>query len=230
LTNAVSEALQAVLPSIMQSVFDRMCAGDGETPPPDDDTADESMTGLDDGVPGQGVVPDDDDPDAHKYSVATFDDDVADRSGSQSSPQHGLPYIIARQARVIQRLRSDLAQERRDISRYTRLQDLSRQFAFDPHEEFEACRELNDAQFARHCDRTVAKYARRDEVGYVDLPDDLEPDRYSGARTGRISPAQVERFSREAASLAARKNAAKNGSTTFEAEFDAICRQHGVTV
>jgi hypothetical protein len=51
-----------------------------------------------------------------------------------------------------------------------------------------------------------------------------------GANVSRFNVEQIERYSREAASIAARKNAAKRGSTTFEAEFEAICKQHGLAV
>lgn len=228
LAQAVGEAMQAILPNLIQGVFERLNAGDGETPPPEDGPLDDAADTVDE--------TDDVGPEADQEATPEIDLDPDDQSDGQqgatrySRSEYGLSAIVARQSREIQQLRSELGRERRDVARFSRLGELSRRFAFDPAEEFEACRDMNDRQFEQHCERTVSKYARRDDVGYLDLPDDLEPSRYSADRARRISPAQIERFSREAASLAARKNAAKSGSTTFEAEFNAICKQHGMTL
>lgn len=178
---------------------------------------------------------------ATKYARGTMPKNSSARPSAHPSanrnqnPNDGLAVIVARQSKEIQKLRDDIATERRDVSRYAKLNELSREFAFDPKDEFETCGDMTDAQFERHCTKTVTKYSKRGDFESVDLYDDpnLEPSRYSrGGSAGgaRVNPEQIQRYSREAATIASQKNARKPGSTTFEAEFDAICKQHGVTV
>jgi hypothetical protein len=118
------------------------------------------------------------------------------------------------------------------VDRYRRLGDLSHEYVFDPNEELQTCRDMTDVQFERHCAATVSKYSRRGDITNVELFEDpgFEPDRYSRGGLSRVSPDQVERYSRQAALAAAQKNAMKRGSTTFEQEFDAICQKHGVSL
>jgi hypothetical protein len=138
--------------------------------------------------------------------------------------------VVARQQAQLSDLRSQIERERRSVSRYSRLNELAREYAFDVKDEAETCHDMTDAQFERHCHVTVAKYARRDDVTNVELFNDPTLSSDQPGRTGvtRANVDQIERYSREAASIAARKNAAKRGSTTFEAEFEAICKQHGI--
>ena len=228
LAEAVGQALQAILPNIVQTVQDQL----GRAPEISESEQESEVAGVDDGFEDSEVEDDFEIP-----AVESIDATGAAEAGASAATRYSrggrfddLSVIVARQAQEIQRLRTHLHRERTDIQRYSRLLDLAQQFAFDPREEFEACQDLSDVQFQRHCERTVAKYARRDDVGYLDLPDDLDPNRYSRSQSTRINPAQIEGFSREAASIAASKNAAQSGSTTFEAEFDAICNQHGISL
>lgn len=237
LAAAIGEAIQAILPTIVQAVLDRLNNGDGETPPPEDQPDDEALTEpTGDPLAEESVEPTDD-ASPHHYRALGSRYDTSYRVGQRESnrsgrslEQDGLPVIVARQSREIQKLKDEITRERRDVSRYSRLSDLSREFAFDARDEFETCIDMTDAQFDRHCAKTVTKYSRRDEVGYLELPEAGSPQHYGRSGLARVSAAQIERFSREAASIAARKNATQGGSTTFETEFDAICKQHGVSV
>jgi len=297
LAAVVGQAIQAVIPSIVQAVIAQIQGGtDGETPPGELETDADDAAGLGDGADGdaddtnpmlddgdadnqdepnaddtpvprgmddqdtdtapgeqegadamQTNQPGQDDPLAKKYKAMgaqCYEAYMAGRragvekysrsnAGGGSGNQSGLAVIVARQADDIKKLRGEIARERRDAVRYSKLNELASDFAFDPKEEFETCADLTDDQFERHITKTVTKYARRDDVAGVDLfVDAEEPTRYgrgSGAPNAKKAEL-IERYSREAATVAARKNAKKRGSTTFEAEFDAICKQHGLTV
>lgn len=157
--------------------------------------------------------------------------------GGSGGGDSQLAKVVAKQANRIQALELSIQKKDQDVIRYSRLTELAQEFAFDPKEEFLQVEDFTDAQFARHCERTIAKYQKRNDISGVDLYEDGtgEPERYGrNAATGgggpRVNPEQIERYSREAASIAARKNAAKRGSTTFEDEFAAICQKHGVSV
>lgn len=151
------------------------------------------------------------------------------RAASPDAPGSDLHQVVARQQARLQELSDQLAQERRDAARYSKLCALAQQFAFDPRDEAETCRDMSDTQFERHCSATIVKYARCDELTGVEL---FHDPHLSTDPLGRSRPnvEQLERYSREAAATAARKNAVQRGATTFEAEFAAICRQHGLTV
>jgi hypothetical protein len=243
LTTAVGQALQDLLPSIVQAVVAQV-AGQAEMPP-DDDANPQPQVPDDDGPvddptadPETAEAPDDDDPQASNYKAMGPDYHAAYLAGRRGATKYsrmaddGLTAIISRQAARIRVLEVTSAADRRDVARYQRLGDLSREYAFEPREEIQTCREMTDAQFDRHCAATVTKYSRRGDIVGVDLFEDpgLEPDRYSRGGLSRVSPDQVERYSRQAALSAAHKNAMKKGSTTFEQEFDAICQKHGVSL
>lgn len=237
LAAAIGEAIQAILPTIVQAVLDRLNTGDGETPPPEDQPDDDASADPTDDPAMQAPPEQPDEPEPHHYRAMgsqyteSYQADQRDsRRYGRALERDGLPVIVARQSREIQKLKDEITRERRDVSRYSRLSELAREFAFDARDEFETCVDMTDAQFDRHCDKTVTKYSRRDEVGYLDLPEAGTPQHYGRTGAARVSAAQIERFSREAASIAARKNASQGGTTTFEAEFDAICKQHGVSV
>lgn len=287
LAAAVGQAIQAVIPSIVQAVVAQIQGGtDGETPPGDletdaDDAAgmgdqgqdqDQDQTadltddndvdndandtpvprGMDDqdtdtGEQGADAMNQnqDNDPLAKKYKAMgpqCYEAYMAGRKAgvekygkaNAGGSQGNLAVIVARQADDIKKLRGEIARERRDAVRYSKLNELASDFAFDPKEEFETCADLTDDQFERHITKTVTKYARRDDVAGVDLFVDAdEPTRYGRGGSGAPNAKKaelIERYSREAATVAARKNAKKRGSTTWEAEFDAICKQHGLTV
>jgi hypothetical protein len=235
LATAIGNVLQTMLPNIVQSVLGQL-QGDPTASRPTSDL-DESLEDLD--TDTDEVLDDDSDPsleqvDDEPIGTDNDDDSEPDRYGARQVPPRprmsdDLAVIVARQDRQIRQLKEQMQRERRDVQRYARLNDLAGDYAFDPHEEFETCQEMSDRQFDRHCERTVTRYARRDDVTHLDLPDDLEPERYTRQAGRRITPDQVERFSREAAAIAARKNAARRGSTTFETEFDTLCQSHGVS-
>lgn len=244
LTAAVGQALQDLLPSIVQAVVAQV-AGQTEMPPDDEanpqpQVPDDDEAPSDDPVanPDMAAAPGDDDPEASKYKAMGPDCHAAYLAGRRGASKYsrftdgGLSGIISRQAARIRVLEVQAAADRRDIARYQRLGDLSREYAFDPGEELLTCKEMTDAQFERHCVATVTKYSRRGDVAGIDLFEDpgLEPDRYSRGGLSRVSPDQIERYSRQAALAAAHKNAIKKGSTTFEQEFDAICQKHGVSL
>jgi len=237
LASAIGDAIQAILPTIVQAVLDGLNAGDGETPPPEDPDVDDTVPESPDETAPEVSPEHGDDPEAHHYRAMGPHCYEAYLAGQRGASQYGravagdgLSVIVARQSREIQKLKDEITRERRDVSRYSRLSELARQFAFEARDEFETCIDMSDTQFDRHCERTITKYSRRDDVSDLDLPEAGTPQHYGRAGLSRISPAQIERFSREAASIAARQNAAHAGSTTFEAEFDAICKQHGISV
>lgn len=264
----VGEAIQAVLPSIVEAVVAKINGGtDGETPPGDTEEpeeitdpgeADESeeitprgsdvpvAEGGDDTPPPNPEPEKTMDPEEQKYKAMGPQCYEAYQAGLKrggtpakyskgTAPGGGgnLSVIVARQSTQLKEQAAQLKkleQGRVDAVRYSKLTTLANEFAFDPKEEFETCQDMTDPQFTRHCEKTITKYSKRDDVTGVELPDDLEPSRYSRSNGSRISAEQVERYSREAASVAVRKNAAKRGSTTFEAEFDEICKKNGVSV
>jgi hypothetical protein len=244
LTTAVGQALQDLLPSIVQAVVAQVAS---QTEGPNDDDAnaqtqvpDEDEGPVDDPTanPDEAEAPEDDDPEASKYKAMGPDCHAAYLAGRRGATKYsrtvddGLAGIISRQAARIKMLEVTSAADRRDVERYRRLGSLSHEYAFDPNEELQTCRDMTDVQFERHCAATVTKYSRRGDITNVELFEDpgFEPDRYSRGGLSRVSPDQVERYSRQAALAAAQKNAMKRGSTTFEQEFDAICHKHGVSL
>jgi len=143
---------------------------------------------------------------------------------SRLTTNRGLRAAVARNQAEINHLRATMQQRDRDAIRYSRLNDLSRDFSFDPDDEMETVLDMNDEQFARHCENTVTKYSRN-ATGV---------ERYgrgaNGGQQSRRDVAQIERYSREAADVAARKNFEKPGSTSFQTEYEAILKQHGIAV
>lgn len=244
LEQAVMQTVTALLPSILQTVQQRLAGQDDEEPSivddmqdiSDDDDTFTSTTGQE--VTDSLEIPDEEL--CQQYSAMSEDCQRAFRSGwkrgaavSHRYARHtDLHKVVARQQVRLQELSDQIARERRDAARYSKLNELSREFAFDPREEAETCRDMSDKQFERHCTATIVKYARRDDVTNVELFTDstVTVDRYGAGTPSRATLDQIERYSREAAAVAARKNAAKRGSTSFEAEFDAICKQHGLSV
>ena len=244
LTAAVGQALQDLLPSIVQAVVAQV-ASQTAAPLDDEATSQPQVPDDDDGPvddptadPDLAAAPEDDDPEVDKYKAMGPDCHAAYLAGRRGATKYsrvaddGLAGIIRRQAVRIKLLEVTSAADRRDVARYRRLGELSREYVFDPDEELQTCREMTDMQFERHCGATVTKYSRRGDITNVELFEDpgFEPDRYSRGGLSRVSPDQVERYSRQAALAAAQKNAMKKGSTTFEQEFDAICQKHGVNL
>ena len=244
----VLKTVSALLPSIVRTVQSQMNSAanqsDGDDDDPDDldEDAFDSEEPFDDDVPDDEGLdePDDGDDDSrHRYSAMSDDCRRAYQAGfkrgvsrvhrySHSSDLHA---VVARQQARLQELSDQITHERREAMRYSRLTELSHEFAFDPREEVDVCRDMSDKQFDRHCTVTICKYARRDDVTNVELFSDpsVSVDRYGSGSMTRANVEQIERYSREAAAIAARKNASKRGSTTFAAEFDAICREHGLS-
>lgn len=129
-------------------------------------------------------------------------------------------------------LETQMEQERRDTVRYSKLNELAKTYDLVPEEEMKTTLDFSDEQFERHLTSTVTKYARRggDAEGLFD-DRTLDVERYGrggiAAATAGMSPELVEKYSREAATIAANKNAKAKGSTTHKAEFEAILKQHG---
>lgn len=234
LTAAVATALESLLPSLMQAVKDQLAIE--ETPA--EETGDPGSALPDDTAASDETNLDNDERD--RYSAMSPSCQQAYLAGRQRGamtysrlPSEGdLHGVVARQQVRLQELGEQLNRERRDASRYMRLAELSRDFAFEPHDEFSTCSEMSDAQFERHCAATIQKYSKRHDITGLELFEDPDhdPERYRRGAPSRVSIEQVERYSREAALLAARKNATKRGSTTFETEFAALCKQHGVQI
>ena len=241
----VLKTVTALLPTIVQTVQQQLnpaAVNTGDAAEDFDDDETDTGDDIDSDVPLE--MPDDDESDVAdadatlRYSAMSDDCRRAYQAGFQRgaarvrySRSSDLHRVVARQQARLQELSDQITRERREAARYSRLNDLCREFAFDPREEAETCRDMTDQQFERHCTATIVKYARRDDVTNVELFSDplVSVDRYGGSSMSRANVEQIERYSREAAAIAARKNAAKRGSTTFEAEFDAICLQHGLT-
>ena len=118
--------------------------------------------------------------------------------------------------------------------RSQKLAELAGEYVFEPSEELELVQDFNDDQFARHCEKTVTKYSKRDSLDVPFFNDATIPlDRYArgGERPVQMKPQDVERYSRIAAERAAQKNASTRGErTTFEAEYQAVLKEHGVAV
>jgi len=253
LLNAVQAAIEDLMPSILQAVHEQLvgAAADQSDDVPNGDADDDSQATIPDGSTDE--TGDMDDEEKSQYgamsadcrtaylagrrkgrSVLKYSRTTRNRNVVQRIEQDGvdLHRVVARQHAQLNELRNQLEHERRDTSRYSRLNDLAREFAFDVKDESETCRDMTDPQFERHCQVTIAKYARRDDVTNVELFNDptLASDRSGPSSISRVKIDQIERYSREAATIAARKNADKRGSTTFEAEFEALCKQHGIAV
>ena len=230
LADKVAAAIQELMPSFVNGVVQHLTADNpdfGEATVADRDATTAQAADESDKP--------DDDPQAQKYAAdpACFEAYQAGLARGRMKYARGaddLHKVVARQQVKLQELTDQMSRERRNATRYSRLQELSREFAFDVRDEEQTCQDMSDKQFDRHCTATIVKYSKRDDTTNLQLFDDLEPDRYDRKSGARMKPDQIERYSREAAAIAARKNATKRGSTTFEAEFDAICKQHGATV
>lgn len=242
----VLKTVSALLPSIVHTVQSQLNSDSDDSDDENDDLDEADDEDFDSEDPLDGDIPDDEDEESEdldeddrlRYSAMSEDCRRAYQAGfkrgvsrvhrySRSSDLHA---VVARQQARLQELSDQITRERREAMRYSRLTELSHEFAFDPRDEVETCRDMSDKQFDRHCTVTISKYARRDDVTNVELFSDpsVSVDRYGSGSMTRASVEQIERYSREAAAIAARKNAAKRGSTSFASEFDAICREHGL--
>lgn len=230
---AIAAALQDLMPSLVQSVQQKMSGDAADAIDPADADAPRGIEPEPAASPAQAPAPApaDDDPQkkfggncaaayaagmaATKYSRTEFD---------------GLTKVVAKQTAELKQVRDTMAKERRDVMRYSRLTELSREFAFDVKDELDVVQDLTDAQFETHCTKTVAKYQKRDDIVGLELYEGPgDPERYS--KSNGPTPAQVEKYSRDAASMAANNNA-KPGAPhmSFETAFETICKQHGVAV
>lgn len=164
-----------------------------------------------------------------KYSKANDGDD-------------GLASVVASQAEQIKTLQQQMAdqaaaiqQERTDAARYSRLMELSREYAFDPKEEMETVIDMTDDQFERHTSKTVAKYSKRGDVENVELFDDPSvavDDVAQYSRRGaasKVTAEQVKRCQRKAEDICTKK-IQKGEKPDFETEFAAVCKADGIPV
>lgn len=130
---------------------------------------------------------------------------------------------------------SELATERQarqDVERYGRLRELNATHNFELQEEFEYCKEMAPEQFDRHCDKTIVKYSKRDDILDFALVG-TEPDKYSRGNGDGKKPtqSQMAEMSKEAAERAARHNYAKpRDKTTHAAQLEAIVKERGFAV
>ncbi len=247
----VANAFTALLPSLVQSINQGM-----STDPADNDEEPDAPLGEDveadpeapaEVIPEADASPEEEipveDPDDLKYKAMGADCYAAYQAGKKSKySKREAPVDKEIHAKIAQ-LTAERIEDRKKIAalektnadtvRYHKrsetLNALAADHEFDPAEEQELTADLTDEQFDRHCTKVIAKYAKRDELS-LNLFDDPEPTRYSrgGSKTNN---AQLEKYSREAQEVAAQKNgAARKKVTTYEAEYEAICKRHGVAV
>jgi hypothetical protein len=194
-----------------------------------------------------------DDPDDLKYKAMGADCYAAYQAGKSKSKysRREAPKVDKEVHAMIAKQQNQLIEQSKQIKalqetnektvryhkRSEQLNSLANQFDFDPEEELEITEDMNDGQFDRHATKVITKYAKRDDVTSFGLfvdpdpADEAQPTRYSKGSSSNVSAAQIERYSREAADNAARKNGeARKKVTTFEAEYEAICKRHGVAV
>lgn len=156
-----------------------------------------------------------------------------------SAADDGLANVVASQAERIKALEKQMqdqsdaiAQERSDAMKYSRLVDLSREYAFDPREEMELVADMSEDQFERFATKGITKYARRDSLENVELFDDqtVEVERYSrGGASPRVSADQIKKYQRQAEDVCLRK-ISKGEKPDFNEEFAAICKTNGVPI
>lgn len=155
--------------------------------------------------------------------------------GTVDKEVHALVGKLQTQLNAVQadnaKLRNEIETERRDVARYSKLNELAEEYDFDVKEEQELVADYSDEQFERHITKTITRYSKRDDVLNFTLPmdPDVDVDKYSRGGKAKVNDQQVARYSREAADRAARKIAAGE-KTNFEAEYAAICKEHGVAV
>lgn len=244
---AVARAIQSVMPTIVQAVQQEMSGGspdagddDGGPPQPGESAPvpDEPRGGTPDAGGPQKPPGDDEDARYKAQGPAIYGAYCAGKRSTMQYSRNGDvdPSFYKRLAKLEvdnRKLTSQLTEERnarqleqQDTMRYARLVELSRDHDFDPAEEMKTVIEFTDEQFQRHCDATVAKYARRDDVTNLQIFDDptAQADHYNRTGSAHREPtvAECEQYSRMAADEAARKNSLKRGSTTFVAEYDAL--------
>jgi hypothetical protein len=266
--SAILNAIQGLLPSIMQAVKEEMGEGqEGQEEMDPQDFAGASDEG--DGYP-RGMEPQDqqqdqqqqdqqqtavqpqpnntnqsemDDDEKRQYSAMSPDCQRAYSAGRQKgmskmnySRGGSLHDVLARCQVQIKQLNKKLEQRDQDAVRYSRLNELSRHYDFSVDEEMETVLDLSDKAFEHHCTKTITKYSRRDDLTSLQFFDDptltgAQVERYGrGANSSGSETAAIARYSRQAEDLAAQKNGKKPGTTTFEAEFESICRANGITV
>ena len=139
-----------------------------------------------------------------------------------------LQKTVARQQNELNTLRDRIATKERDIMRYSRLNGLSRDFAFNTDDEMTTCLGMNDDQFERHCTVTVAKYAKRNELEGAELYNDANLDR--GQKKGtHITEKDVEKYSKQAATETAHR-VAKGEKVTYDQVFYETLTKAGVAV
>lgn len=110
-----------------------------------------------------------------------------------------------------------LRRERTRTERYSRLSQLAQVFDFNADEEIADCVSMNDDQFNRHCERTIAKYSRRDPM--AGMPDLLLPS----LEAAKADEDKKERYSRRAIEIATRANGTITADEAFaqaKAEID----------
>lgn len=256
LGTVIANAFMAIIPSIAQAINQAMStdpADDttepGDTPrgmePEPEVPVEEPVAPEVPAAPAEPADPDDD-----KYKAMGADCYAAYSAGKAKSKysKRGEPAVDASIHATIAKLQKQILDQKAEIDglkkvnsdtvRYHKrsqtLAGLSQEYTFDPAEELETTNDLNDEQFTRHCEKVVTKYSKRDDVTAFTIFDDptVPTDTMDRSLNGkRISEAQIQRYSRQAQDRAVQKNGmSKKPITTFEAEYAAILKEHGVAV
>jgi hypothetical protein len=121
-------------------------------------------------------------------------------------------------------MRTELNNERQDLARYSRLVPLAQEFEFDPNDEMKTVIDMTDAQFDRHCDVTIKRYSKRDDITNLQIFDDptVEVDQYGRGRSANEPTVEeCHRYSMMAGDIAANK-VASGQKTDWQTEYDAL--------
>jgi hypothetical protein len=190
------------------------------------------------------------DEDHKKYAAMSPECGMAYAAGLQKGRQtmttnyskaagNGLADVVASQAERIKALEKQMQdqsaaidQERSDAMKYSRLAELSREYAFDPREEMELVADMNADQFERFITKGITKYARRDSLENLEVFDDptVEVERYSrGGASPRVSADQIKKYQRQAEDVYLKK-ISKGEKPDFNEEFTTICKANGVPI
>ena len=216
--------------------------------PPDSDPAAQQAPA----VPPAGQSPQNQagDPDQAKYEAMGQQCGMAYAAGLQKGrstmqkyskgSDDGLAGVVARQAEQLKRATTridELERDKRDVECYSKIREIAAVHNIgDVKEHVAAIIDADDEQVERYC-RALTLAPKHDDVTNVELFNDPELDqdreRYSRGGTGngsRVTESQITKYKRQAEDIAIAKNHKQKGSTTFAAEFEAICKANGVPV
>lgn len=252
---ALQEVIMELMPTILQGVQQKLSAA------PEDDMSEEGAGGPEDTPRGMETedVPE---PEPEDTPATGGDADVPEPKEDDKNEQYGgdcnrayaagmaaakgkysrsvvldadVHKTVADLKAGLAKTQGELAVERKarqDVERYGRLRELNATHNFELQDEFEYCQEMATEQFELHCDKTIAKYAKRDDITDFALVG-TEPDKYSRNNGDVKKPTkiQMEEMSHEAQNRAARHNYAKpREKTSHAAELEKIIKERGFAV